>query len=137
MNSGMSVGSDFSLPTSQSVREKDIGDLALVAAHADGVAFSFVQHPDDVVLPQHALERLRPLGLSAPAGAGPVPPARHRESVTALQSSQFSQRHSVAAIQSAAIGPSCGAGLRASQTKATMAKQATPLSQNMSVVASR
>jgi pyruvate kinase len=39
---------------------KDIDDLTFVAAHADGVEFSFVQHPDDVVLLQDALKRLRP-----------------------------------------------------------------------------
>ena len=40
--------------------DKDIEDLAFIAAHADGVEFSFVQHPDDVALLQDALERLRP-----------------------------------------------------------------------------
>jgi pyruvate kinase len=39
---------------------KDIEDLAFVATHADGVEFSFVQHPDDVALLQDALKRLRP-----------------------------------------------------------------------------
>jgi pyruvate kinase len=40
--------------------DKDIDDLAFIAAHADGVEFSFVQHPDDVALLQDTLERLRP-----------------------------------------------------------------------------
>ena len=35
-------------------------DLAFVAAHADGVEFSFVQHPDDVLALQRELARLRP-----------------------------------------------------------------------------
>ena len=39
---------------------KDIADLSFVAAHADGVEFSFVQEAGDIVLLQEALARLRP-----------------------------------------------------------------------------
>ncbi len=40
--------------------DKDREDLAFVAAHADGIEFSFVQSPDDVALLQEALAEARP-----------------------------------------------------------------------------
>lgn len=40
--------------------DKDREDLAFVAAHADGIEFSFVQSPEDVLLLQAALAKLRP-----------------------------------------------------------------------------
>ncbi len=40
--------------------DKDRADLAFIAAHADGVEYSFVQSRADVVLLQDALARLRP-----------------------------------------------------------------------------
>ena len=48
---------DLTVPA---LTEKDMEDLAFVAAHADGVEFSFVQHPDDVLALQRELARLRP-----------------------------------------------------------------------------
>ena len=39
---------------------KDRADLAFVAAHADGIEFSFVQTPLDVILLQDALAEIRP-----------------------------------------------------------------------------
>lgn len=39
---------------------KDREDLAFVAAHADGIEFSFVQSPADVLLLQEALAEIRP-----------------------------------------------------------------------------
>ncbi|MDR1988795.1 MAG: hypothetical protein LBQ09_01035, partial [Acidobacteriaceae bacterium] len=39
---------------------KDREDLAFIAAHANGVEFSFVQSADDVLLLQDALQQLRP-----------------------------------------------------------------------------
>lgn len=39
---------------------KDRDDLPFVAAHADAIGFSFVQHPDDVALLQNALAEVRP-----------------------------------------------------------------------------
>lgn len=39
---------------------KDREDLAFVAAHADGIEFSFVQGPEDVAMLQDALTELRP-----------------------------------------------------------------------------
>jgi pyruvate kinase len=38
----------------------DLADLEFVAAHADGVSYSFVQRPEDVALLQAELRRLRP-----------------------------------------------------------------------------
>jgi pyruvate kinase len=40
--------------------DKDLIDLRFVARHADGIEFSFVQSPDDVVELQEALARIRP-----------------------------------------------------------------------------
>jgi pyruvate kinase len=40
--------------------DKDRTDLAFIAAHADGVSYSFVQSAEDVALLQSALARLRP-----------------------------------------------------------------------------
>jgi pyruvate kinase len=39
---------------------KDLEDLKFVAAHADGISYSFVQSPEDVAVLQDELARLRP-----------------------------------------------------------------------------
>lgn len=41
---------------------KDREDLRFIAAHADGIAFSFVQSPDDVALLQSELAAIQPAG---------------------------------------------------------------------------
>lgn len=48
---------DFSIPA---LTDKDIEDLDFIAAHADGIEFSFVQSEADVALLQDALARIRP-----------------------------------------------------------------------------
>ncbi|MBN8998292.1 MAG: pyruvate kinase [Rhizobiales bacterium] len=48
---------DFSIPA---LTEKDIEDLAFVAAQADGIEFSFVQSEADVAMLQAELAKLRP-----------------------------------------------------------------------------
>lgn len=48
---------DLAIPA---LTAKDRADLAFVAAHADGVSFSFVQSAEDVALLQDELARLRP-----------------------------------------------------------------------------
>lgn len=48
---------DFSIPP---LTDKDIEDLAFIAAQADGIEFSFVQSADDVAMLQDELARLRP-----------------------------------------------------------------------------
>ena len=45
---------------------KDLADLDFVAAHADCVAYSFVQRPDNVVRLQRELARRRPGRLLRP-----------------------------------------------------------------------
>jgi pyruvate kinase len=48
---------EFSVPA---LTEDDQASLKFIARHADGIEFSFVQHPDDVAQLQEALARERP-----------------------------------------------------------------------------
>lgn len=48
---------DLDIPA---LTDKDCEDLAVIAHHADGIEFSFVQRPDDVLMFQDALAAIRP-----------------------------------------------------------------------------